>query len=183
MISRVLVVVVVLALLWACGVQESSADNTPGDAPAPLPQVGGVQDVWPFAFGFDATRVLVAGEYGQPRTIDERPVEGTDVAASIVEYGYDGVRFEFLVPDDADRPEVLLSVAFIGHVGTDHVGPPGPRQLTVGMSADQVHTLLGEPHVLPVGPDTLAYFYEHNTITVTLVDDRVAEIVLSRAIP
>jgi hypothetical protein len=184
--TGLLLALIVLTLGTACAPEES--EDVAPVAPAPLPAVGGVQDVWPFPFGFNATRAVVTAQYGPPETATSTTVEGTDVAARIVTHQYPGVLFEFLVPEEHARDEVLLAVTFLDSEPADERGPvPRPDPLRVGMAASEARALLGEPQAESAdagGAGTvLAYFYAHNTITLGVSGGGVTRIVLARAIP
>lgn len=163
-----------------------------------------MQDVWPFSFGFDATRAAVARVYGPPREIQRRDLLGAEpggtqaadedeTTAFIEERRYAGVVFEFFVsPSGA---EMLLSVRLVDNNGAPsgaegaEQAEPLPRQageLHLGMLATEAGELLGEPQAYRPGvgdSTTLGYFYASNSIILTVNDGRVTEIQLARALP
>lgn len=163
-----------VAALAGCG---RSVAPGPALASAPelplLPAVGGVQDLWPFEFGFDAGRSVVRSTLGEPSDTEERQVPDTPDAAAVV-WRYPGLELIFY-HDTGQSLEYLLSV---------RVSDSGIRLgagVSVGMTQTEVTAIMGEPALQDEG--LLAYFYLTGTIEFVVTDGAVVAVVLTRAMP
>lgn len=166
---------------------QPAGDAAPPDL-APIARIGGVQDVWPFAFGFDADRATVEKHLGSPSAVSSRPVpddsaNDPDASSSgaapvsnaeIVTWVYNGVSLLFYVDDTAPL-DFLISVRVI----SPDVAVRGG--LFVGMNVGDAVALLGEPGFEQ--ENQIVYFYYSTTIELIADGELVAEIVLSRVLP
>lgn len=180
-----------LTLVLSC-VEEPSGrkPETPQPQPEPeLPElslVGGAQDLWPFDFGFDATRAAVATEFGDPSERNTVPVganrdsgasdgDSENGSTGVVEsWRYEGVSFDFFI-DPEQNLEFLLSAQV-----SDSSIVLGSG-ISIGMEVDDLFGIMGEPAVST--ERNLVYFYLTNTIEFHVGEDRVAAVTLSRAMP
>jgi hypothetical protein len=152
------------------------AGSEPESQPATLPQiaaVGGVQDVWPFSFGFDANQDVLEQILGTPVGTELAQV-GTDGGANVEKWFYEGLEFMFFTAEGTEQ-EHLLSV----RINSPEIELRGG--LALGMVVEQVVTLMGEPSLRR--DDRLVYFYYATTIELTVENGRISEVSLSRAMP
>lgn len=173
---------IVLVLVAGCsaadrGGTEVQAEAEPNQASAKLPSIaviGGVQDVWPFSFGFDASRIVVEKSFGQPTDIETRPAGGVDTTAVVQTWSYPGVIFTFYV-DEPTNTDDLLAARIDDPAITLNGG------LFLGMPVSDAVALLGEPG--HESGDELVYFYYATTIELVTEGDVVSAVVLARAMP
>ena len=167
--------------LVGCGARApSSSETSESDeielAATELPEIaliGGAQDIWPFAFGLDASRTAVESELGPSAKTEISPV-GSESTAMIAKWTYPGVVLTFFVDEQAGI-EQLLSAEIL----SDDIELRGGLEL--GMATVDVVRLLGEPGLR--ADDMLVYFYYATTIGISVAADRVSAVTLSRAMP
>ena len=178
-----LTVAVAALVLTSCGGRAPVSDTSmpateeTNMAAAELPEIaaiGGAQDVWPFSFGLDADREVVESTLGPPAAEESKPAGSSDSTALIISWDYPGLSFTFF-SDEASGTEQLLSA----RVRTPDVGLRGG--LTIDMKTADALALLGEPGFRT--NDRVVFFYYSTTIELVIRDDRISEIVLSRAMP
>jgi hypothetical protein len=167
----------VVISLWACsGRQRTAGDGTDEPPAAPeLPEVAsiaGVQDVWPFVFGFDATREDVERALGVAQSMTSRNAGESD--ATVVTWNYPAVDFVFYLAPST-QSEFILSARIRDETVSLGAG------IGIGMPADRAAHILGDPGHRT--NDTLVYFYYSTTIELVIRDDLVREIVIARSLP
>lgn len=162
------------AVIYSCD-RSPEVEAEPLRAQAELPEIApisGVQDLWPFEFGFDASRSEAARILGPPVRVENRDVGRSD--ASVVAAYYPDLELVFL-RRESDVSEYLLSARF--------TGPRRPlgMDIHVGMELESLRAALGEPgHETG---DRIVYFYYTTSIEVVFDGPTVTEIVLARALP
>jgi hypothetical protein len=182
--ARAIVIGLAVATLTACGGSRGAPGSNPSEtqpsdqlASAGLPElatIGGAQDIWPFAFGLDASREDVRAQRGEPTSTAERPAGTGSVDTSVVTWEYPDAVFTFFV-DRSVETDDLLSAS----VRSQAV--PLRGGLSVGMSPAAAREILGEPNVEEEG--FAAWFYFTSTIELFWDEEAVNEIVLARALP
>jgi hypothetical protein len=162
--------------VWSCGDGGESAEDLQLSSAPDLPElarIGGVQDLWPFSFGFDATRETVRAAYGEPATITEESA-GDESTGTAITWHYDGVTFSFF-SDPTQDLEFLTAV----RIATSAI--PLRGGVSLGMGRDELVDVLGEPAMAK--DSILAFFYLTSNIQAELEGTRVSAITLARALP
>jgi hypothetical protein len=170
----------VLLFLFLAACANRTEEEIPEPTPSlpDLPVIGGVQDVWNFPFGFGDSRASVRELYGEPVEVAISPVghggDETEPTVTIEDWAYEGLTITFYV-------DPLQEIDYVLSARVTSTGVELRSGLYVGMPEEEATALLGEPAV-DTG-SSLVYFYLNTTIEIVVPDHRIAEIVLSRAMP
>ena len=168
-------VLAALVLVAACD-RPGRGSEPAAPALPDLAGVGGVQDVWPFPFGFDADRGVVEEAFGPPARVDFPELPRTQAGGTdVVRWHYPGLVFTFLLRSGGAPAESLMAVRIENSDVQVRSG------LRIGMSRQEALDLLGDPQIESDG--SLVYFFAASTIELEFSDGLLGAVVLARAMP